>query len=545
MQQHPPSHRPISRWADLPERFNIAQACCDRWANEPERVAIIQKNADGSVREYRFQELQQQANRLANSLREQGIRPGDRVGIMLPQRFETAVAHMAIYKLGAIAVPLFKLFGVEAIQHRAGNSGMSVLITDVEGLTKIEPIWPQLPALGLCYGVGLEASTGRVLAYTAELAQHSDLFDNHPTLAEDPALIIYTSGTTGHPKGALHAQRILLGHLPGVRASHEGFPLPGDLMWTPADWAWIGGLLDVLLPSLYHGVPVVAYRAEKFNAEDIFQLMQDLGIRNVFFPPTALKMLRTVAQPEQRWRLKLRTVASGGESLGTELLSWGDQALGLRMNEFYGQTECNLVLSSWASQGTYREGAIGKAVSGFEVAILNTDGKQLGPNESGHLAVACPNISQMLHYWDNPQATCDKYMGKWLITGDTAKMDADGYVYFVGREDDVITSAGYRIGPTPIEDCLLKHPAVNMVAVIGKKDPLRTELIKAFVVLNKGFEGDSDTVSMLQQHVRTQLANHEYPREIEFIDALPMTTTGKIIRGALRARDNQDTKDAL
>ncbi len=537
-QHHPQPHRPISRWADLPDYFNIAEACCDRWANEPERIAIIQKNADGSVREYRFQELQQQANQLANSLRQQGIRAGDRVGIMLPQRFETAVAHIAIYKLGAIAVPLFKLFGVDAIQHRASNSGMSVLITDPEGLSKIEPIWPQLPALGLCYVVGHEQDAGRVLAYEAALAQQSTAFANHPTRAEDPALIIYTSGTTGHPKGALHAQRILLGHLPGVRASHDGFPQPGDLMWTPADWAWIGGLLDVLLPSLYHGVPVVAYRAEKFAAEDIFQLMQDLGIRNVFFPPTALKMLRTVAHPETRWRLQLRSVASGGESLGTELLAWGDQALGLRMNEFYGQTECNLVVSSWASQGVYREGAIGKAVQGFELAVLDDAGHELGPNEPGHLAVACPNISQMLHYWDNPQATQDKYSGRWLITGDTAKIDEDGYVYFVGREDDVITSAGYRIGPTPIEDCLLKHAAVNMVAVIGKKDALRTEVVKAFVVLNKGFQGDEAMVSDLQNHVRTQLANHEYPREIEFIDALPMTTTGKIIRGALRARDN-------
>lgn len=531
------SHRLITDWADLPEYFNIAEACCDRWADEPERVAIIQKNADGSVRAYRFAELQQQANQLANSLRQQGIRPGDRVGIMLPQRFETAVAHMAIYKLGAIAVPLFKLFGVEAIAHRAGNSALAILITDAEGMAKIEPIWPQLPALGLCYVVGLTASNGRQLSFVAELAQQPSTFENHLSRSEDPALIIYTSGTTGHPKGALHAQRVLLGHLPGVRASHEGFPMPGDLMWTPADWAWIGGLLDVLLPSLYHGVPVVAYRAEKFAAEDIFQLMQDLGIRNVFFPPTALKMLRTVAQPEQRWRLKLRTVASGGESLGTELLSWGDQALGLRMNEFYGQTECNLVLSSWASQGTYREGAIGKAVSGFEVAILDADGKQLPPDQSGQLAVACPNLSQMLLYWDNPEATKSKYHGRWLLTGDTAKIDADGYVSFVGRDDDVITSAGYRIGPTPIEDCLLKHPAVNMVAVIGKKDPLRTELVKAFVVLNQGHSGDQDMVNALQQHVRTQLAQHEYPREIEFIEALPMTTTGKIIRGALRARE--------
>ncbi len=524
-----------------PDRFNIAQVCCDRWAAEPERIAIIQKNADGSVQQHSFLTLQQHANRLANSLREQGVQAGDRVGIMLPQGLEAGTAHIALYKLGAIAVPLFKLFGTDAIEHRASNCAMRALITDASGLQKIEGIRANLPDLQLCYVIDAPAQRADVLDYHEQLKRHSDQFATLDTAAQDPALIIYTSGTTGHPKGALHAHRVLLGHLAGVRSSHDGFPQPGDRMWTPADWAWIGGLLDVLLPAWYHGVPVVAYRADKFVAEEVFGLIEELDIRNVFFPPTALKLLRPVENPQQRWQLSLRSVASGGESLGDELLAWGDQALGVRINEFYGQTECNLVVSSCASQGIYRAHAIGRAVDGYNVAIIDDYGVVVPTGDSGHIAVATPNGSQMLRYWENTRATEEKYINGWLVTGDKGSMDADGYIFFLGRNDDVITSAGYRIGPTPIEDCLIKHPAVKLAAAIGKKDPIRTEVVKAFVVLNEGYAASDATIKQLQAHVRAQLAAHEYPREIEFLDELPMTTTGKIIRKALREREEQRT----
>ena len=524
-----------------PDRFNIAQVCCDRWAAEPERIAIIQKNADGSVQQHSFLTLQQHANRLANSLREQGVQAGDRVGIMLPQGLEAGTAHIALYKLGAIAVPLFKLFGTDAIEHRASNCAMRALITDASGLQKIEGIRANLPDLQLCYVIEAPAQRADVLDYHEQLKRHSDQFATLDTAAQDPALIIYTSGTTGHPKGALHAHRVLLGHLAGVRSSHDGFPQPGDRMWTPADWAWIGGLLDVLLPAWYHGVPVVAYRADKFVAEEVFGLIEELDIRNVFFPPTALKLLRPVENPQQRWQLSLRSVASGGESLGDELLAWGDQALGVRINEFYGQTECNLVVSSCASQGIYRAHAIGRAVDGYNVAIIDDYGVVVPTGDSGHIAVATPNGSQMLRYWENTRATEEKYINGWLVTGDKGSMDADGYIFFLGRNDDVITSAGYRIGPTPIEDCLIKHPAVKLAAAIGKKDPIRTEVVKAFVVLNEGYAASDATIKQLQAHVRAQLAAHEYPREIEFLDELPMTTTGKIIRKALREREEQRT----
>jgi acetyl-CoA synthetase len=520
--------------------FNIAEACCDRWARrEPQRLALVQKNKDGSVSRYSYLELQKASNRLANALVKRGIRPGDRVGIMLPQRLEAAIAHIALYRLGAIAVPLFVLFGLDAIRHRASDCEMSALITDRNGCERLGSIWHELPELKLCFCTDGATDDARVVDYRTETQAASDAFETYASTAEDPALIIYTSGTTGHPKGALHAHRVLLGHVPGVSVSHDGLPQPEDVIWTPADWAWIGGLLDVLLPALYLGVAVVAHRAEKFEPKAAFALIEELGIRNIFFPPTALKLLRQVANPEARWRMRVRTIASGGESLGAELIAWGRQTFGVTINEFYGQTECNLVLSSSNSQKVHKIGAIGKAVPGYNVRVIDAHGNEMADNEPGCIAVETPNMTQMLRYWNNPEATAEKYVGYWLVTGDSGYRDSEGYIHFLGRDDDVITSAGYRIGPTPIEDCLFNHPAVKLAAVIGKRDDTRTEIVKACIVLAEGYVGSPELILEMQNYVRQNLAAHEYPREIEFFDALPMTATGKIMRRALRDRENQ------
>jgi acetyl-CoA synthetase len=347
--------------------------------------------------------------------------------------------------------------------------------------------------------------------------------------------MIYTSGTTGNPKGALHGHRVLPGHLPGVQMPHEFMPRPGDIAWTPADWAWAGGLLNMLLPALHFGVAVVARPVTRFEPEEAYRLIQDLGIRNAFVPPTALRMMRGAGSPQGRWRLDLRTVAAAGEALGAETLEWGREAFGLTINEAYGQTECNLVLASCAALGVSRPGAIGKAVPGHEVAIIRPDGSLCAPGEEGQIAVRRPDPVMFLEYWRNPEATAAKFVGDWMTTGDEAVADEDGYVRFIGRDDDVITSSGYRIGPGEIEDCLLRHPAVALAAAVGKPDPLRTEIVKAFVVLKPGHGGSQSLVSELQSFVRARLSAHEYPREIAFRDALPLTTTGKIIRRLLRA----------
>ena len=517
----------------IPPRFNIARACADRWATEaPERIAIIDRGRDGTVRHVTFGELADASQRFARALREAGVEPGDRVALLLPQCPETAIAHLAIYRLGAIAVPLAILFGVDALEYRLKDSGATAIVTDGAGLAKIARIRESLPALEVA--VSVDGPDGATLGFHAACAAQPPGFEAADTSPDTPAMMIYTSGTTGPPKGALHGHRVLLGHLPGVQMPHEFLPRPGDLMWTPADWAWAGGLLNVLLPSLYFGIPVLAHRFEKFDPEFAFTLIADHAVRNIFIPPTALRMMRGVKDPRGRWDLKLRTVASGGESLGREVYAWGRETLGLAINEFYGQTECNLVLASCAAIGVSRPGAIGKPVPGHKVAVIDEAGAVLPAGEIGQIAVARPDPVMFLDYWNRPDAAAAKFFGDWMTTGDQGTVDADGYVRFVGRDDDVITSSGYRIGPGEIEDCLIGHPAVALAAVIGKPDELRTEIVKAFIVPAEGVVADDALKADIQTFVRERLSAHEYPREIAFIEEMPLTTTGKVIRRRLR-----------
>lgn len=523
------------RWS-IPAHFNIGVDVCDKWARrDPDRIALIQEDRNGDVRNVSFMDLMTRSNQIANCLVSRGLQRGDRVGVLLGQSIDTAAVHIASYKLGTIVVPLFSLFGPDALEYRLRDSGARVLVTDLGGASKVIDIRSRLPALLeiLLVDAPAELPIGTT-CFEKAIGKESSAFTPVNTLASDPAVIIYTSGTTGKPKGALHAHRTLLGHLPGVEMSHGGAIESDAVFWTPADWAWIGGLLDVLLPALHHGVPVVAHRFAKFDASEAFQLMDRHGVTNVFLPPTALKMLRTQKMPRSRWNLKLRSIASGGESLGAEMLAWGREVLGVSINEFYGQTECNMIVSSCAAWFESRPGAIGKGVPGHEVAIVDLDGALLPMGQSGQIAVRSPDPVMFLSYWNNPEATAQKYAGEFLLTGDQGKMDGDGFIHFVGRDDDVITSAGYRIGPGPIEDCLLGHPAVRMAAVVGEPDEERTEVVKAFVVLADGFEGNESLTKDLQAHVRTRLAAHEYPRVIRYVDQLPMTATGKVIRRALR-----------
>lgn len=523
---------------DIPSHYNIGIDVCDKWAlREPQRLALIHVGADGSRRDYSFAEIKDRSDRLGTLLRSLDVQPGERIGILLPQAPETAIAHVAAYKIGAIAIPLFALFGVEALEYRLRDSGTRVVITNNSGAAKLAQIRARLPALQSI--LNIDGAASDTLDLHQHLARSSSDLTPVDTRADDPAVIIYTSGTTGQPKGALHAHRVLLGHLPGVEMSHNLFPQEADRIWTPADWAWIGGLLDVLLPAWHHGVAVVAHRFEKFTGEAAFQLLQDYGIRNSFLPPTALKMMRSVRDPQTRWQYQLRSVASGGESLGTELLDWGRQTFGLTINEFYGQTECNMTVSSCAAIMTCQPGAIGRAAIGHEVAIVDEQGQRVPHGSDGNIAVRRPDPVMFLGYWNNPQATADKFVGDWLLTGDTGRRDEAGYIRFVGRDDDVITSAGYCIGPGEIEDTILQHAAVRMVAVIGAPDPQRTEIVVAIVVLNEGYRGDDALKRELQEHVKLRLAAHEYPREIYFVDDLPMTTTGKVIRRTLREQVQQ------
>jgi acetyl-CoA synthetase len=532
---------------DIPEYFNIGWDVCDRWAeSDPDRVALIEVAEDGygAVRETSFAELRGLSNRFANVLRGlglggDGVEAGDRVAILLPQRRETVVAHVAAFKAGCISLPLFTLFGPEALLHRLRDSGARVLVTDHASLPLVEGIRDELPDLEVIFTVD-GPSAGNAQDFDAALAAASDAFTPVRSLANAPALLIYTSGTTGNPKGALHAHRVLLGHLPGVEMSHDFLPQPQDCIWTPADWAWIGGLLDVLLPALHHGVPVVACRFRKFSAKAAADLIRRFKVRNAFLPPTALKMMK--ADPlSADWALEMRSVASGGEPLGAQLLDWGRKALGVTINEFYGQTECNMVISCCAALEAPENGVMGWPVPGHRVDVIDeTSAERLPDGEEGAIAILAPDPVMFLGYWNQPVATAAKFLigpeGRWLVTGDRGLRRPDGRLVFKGRDDDIISTGGYRVGPAEIEDCLIAHPAVAMAGVVGQPDPLRGEIVAAFLMLRDGHTDCAELRDEIAAHVRTRLAAYEYPRAIYVVEALPVTTTGKIIRGELRKR---------
>ncbi|MBI5249386.1 MAG: acyl-CoA synthetase [Desulfomonile tiedjei] len=517
----------------VPELYNIGVDVCDKWADQRDRKALIYEDHQGRVTDYTFAQLKRLSNQLANGLRANGIHREHRIGILLGQCPETAITHIAAYKLGAVAIPLFTLFGTDALEYRLSNSSASALVTDGPNLSKVMEIRDRLPDLRLIAVISGETPPG-VTDFWKLVEKGSDEFEPVATRADDPALIIYTSGTTGPPKGALHAHRVVLGHMPGVEFPHNFFPEQGDRFWTPADWAWIGGLIDVLFPSWHHGVTVVAHRARKFDPEEAFYLMAKHKIRNAFMPPTALKMMRQVQDPRSRHNYQMRSIGSGGETLGSELLDWGKETMGLMINEFYGQTEVNLVVGNCSKLMEIRPGSMGRPIPGHSVDVVDPEGHPVLPGIVGEVAIKRPDPVMFLEYWGNPQATSEKFVNDWGLTGDLAKKDPDGYLWYVGRKDDVITSAGYRIGPAEIEDCVLKHPAVSMVAVVGCPDKLRTEIVKAFIVLKPGITSGDELVREIQDFVRTRLAAHEFPREIEFLPELPMTATGKIIRKELR-----------
>jgi acetyl-CoA synthetase len=521
----------------VPAEFNIGVAVCDRWATGESRPALIYEGPAGNVRTFSFDELKALTDCLANVLVAHGIERGDRVGILLPQCPETLLSHIAIYKMGAVALPLFTQFGPEALEHRLQHSAARALVTDGENLPKIDAIRSSLPELR--YILVVDRESGANTDFWAALERASPNFTTVDTASEDPALIIYTSGTTGKPKGALHAHRVLLGHIPGVQFPHEFFPQPGDRFWTIADWAWAGGLLDVLLPSLYFGIPVVAHRARKFDPEHAFHFIAKHKVRNAFMPPTALKLMRQVENPRARYDYAMRSIGSGGEALGEDILDWCRETFGFDVNEFYGQTEANLLVGNCSSVFPIRPGSMGRAIPGHDVEIVSPQGEVLPDGEIGVIAVRRPDPVMFIEYWRQPEATAAKFAGKWCLTGDIGIKDDGGYFWYKGREDDLISSGGYRIGPTDIEDCILAHPAVLLVAVVGAPDPIRGEIVKAFIVPRPGISAEPRLAGEIQAFVRDRLAAYQYPRAVEFVDNLPMTATGKVMRRELRQRSDR------
>jgi acetyl-CoA synthetase len=573
------------RW-HVPEHFNIGQVCCGRWARDSDagtRVAVRTHGVDAPRSALTFAELQLKANALSNLLASMGVQRGDRVAIVMPQRFETAIAYMAVFQLGAVAMPLSILFGPEALEYRLQNSDAVVAICDENSFAAIQEVREKCPSLRQVIGVGPIGARADV-NYASATARQSAEFAAVLTKAEEGAVLIYTSGTTGPPKGALIPHRALIGNLPGFVCSQNWFgfsPHPGPLplaeegerpeslsrkreragvradsdavFWSPADWAWTGGLMDALLPSLYFGRPIVAYNG-RFSPELAFTLMQEHGVTHSFLFPTALKaMMKAYPAPKKDFKLKLQGLMSAGEAVGDAVFAYCRDQLGVIVNEMFGQTEMNYVVGNCAMNGKAeagvgwpaRPGSMGRPYPGHRVAVIDDDGNECPDGVPGDVAVNRYDVHGdldpifFLGYWKNDDATRRKYTGDWCRTGDLATRDPDGYLWYQGRADDVFKAAGYRIGPSEIENCLVKHPAVVNAAVVPKPDKERGALVKAYVVLAPGVQGDAALIEQLQAHVKGKLAPYEYPKEIEFIDALPMTTTGKVQRRVLRLREEE------
>jgi acetyl-CoA synthetase len=557
----------------VPAQFNMAEVCCARWARSKAHKhapAIVEhQQSPQTCKTWSFGDLHQAANRLSKELQKRGVFKGDRVAIVMPQRFETAVAYMAVLQLGAVAMPLSMLFGPEALAFRINDSGAAVALCDERSAPVLSGLRHE------CSGLKSILDVPKLMAKANAGALQEVKFKAIGTLSEDPAVLIYTSGTTGNPKGALIPHRALIGNLTGFLCSqnwfgfkplhqaHPALPLVDELpagsnaiFWSPADWAWTGGLMDALLPALYFGRPIVAFNG-RFTPDAAFDILDQHAITHSFLFPTALKaMMKSEAQPRQRYRLVLEGLMSAGEAVGDAVFAYCRDQLGVVVNEMFGQTEINYVVGNCHIFWPPKPGSMGKGYPGHQVALIDEAGRLSPVGQPGEVAVnrydrhGHPDPVFFLGYWKNSKATQDKYTGDWCRTGDVAVQDAEGYLWYQGRTDDMFKSAGYRIGPGEIENCLVKHAAVANAAVVPKPDADRGTLVKAYVVMSPEFLAqralaqnplnfDQEVIQQLQQHVRGLLAPYEYPKEIEFTDQLPMTTTGKVQRRFLRMEEER------
>jgi acetyl-CoA synthetase len=556
----------------VPEQFNMAQVCSQRWAARTDAASriAIRAYADGALQgAWSYAQLQEQANRLSNVLNGLGVMRGDRVAIVMPQRFETAVVYMAVLQMGAVAMPLSMLFGPEALEYRLQNSGAVLVIADALALPSLRMVRGACPLLLNAIGLGPLYATQEVaeINFTEALASASSHFASVATSAADPAILIYTSGTTGNPKGALIPHRALIGNLTGFVCSQNWFGFDGKdnaeskaVFWSPADWAWTGGLMDALLPTLYFGCTIIA-QAGRFDSQGALELMGRCGVTHTFLFPTAIKAMmkacpgtprRTV---QAQYGLQLQALMSAGEAMGDAVFGYCEKQMGVVPNEMFGQTEINYIVGNCAKHWKPKPGSMGMGYPGHRVAVIDEDGNECAVGVPGDVALnrfdihGEPDPIFFLGYWKAEAATQDKFTGDWCRTGDLAVRDGEGYLWYQGRSDDVFKSAGYRIGPGEIENCLVKHPAVANAAVVPKPDAERGAVVKAYVVLAPDALaacGNStsaraalhaELIKALQIHVKGMLAPYEYPKEIEFVDALPMTTTGKVQRRVLRLQE--------
>jgi acetyl-CoA synthetase len=511
---------------------NACVECCDRWADEG-RVALRWIRRDFSRKTVTFRELQEGAARFANLLAARGIGPGDTVAGLLPRIPELIVVALGTWRAGAVYQPLFTAFGPKAIEQRvtaAGGSQAKLIVTDAANVAKLDEV-PDCPPVLLT-----DPDPGKPGTLGAELSRQPAEFAPVMLTGDDPLIILFTSGTTGHPKGVVYRLRQLL---PFVWYLIVGLDLrDADRFWNVADAGWAYGMINAVLGPLMLGHATTFYDGP-FTVEAAVRVIAEECITNLAAAPTVYRLMMAAGQEAMAPIAgQLRVASSAGEPLNPEVARWAAEVLGCPLHDHYGQTETAMVINNYHGlRHAVKPGSAGLTLPGFTLAILGDDLKPVPPNTPGVLAIdrARSPLMAFTGYW---RAEAPNLQGAWYLSGDTMQQDEDGYFYFVGRSDDVITSAGYRIGPFDVESALMEHPAVAEVAVVGKPDPERTEIVKAFIVLRQGGEARDALAEELQNLVRRRLSLHAYPREIEFISELPKTPSGKVQRFVLRQRDS-------
>ncbi len=527
---------------DLPESFNIADDLLRKHDDPKGSVALFQAYPDGRRETYTFHDIDVLSNRVANALSNLGVGFGDRVAVAVPQKPANPITHLACWKLGAISIPLSVLFGSESLGYRLDDSGAMVAVVDASVRPTLADVRDDCPDLDHVVEVDGDAE-GDAIDFEDLLRDGARSFDIAETTPETPAIVMYTSGSTGPPKGALHGHHVWIGHCPTYSMVFERDVVGKTVAWTPADWAWIGALGDLLYPSWHYGRPVVGYPMGKFDAGEAFEIAEEFGVTDAFIPPTAIRMMMEVSDPTDAYDLDLDSISTGGEPLTPEILAWAEEELaGVTVNELYGQTEANLLVANCHDWFEAKPGSMGKPVPGHDIAIVDPEtGTELPRGEVGQIAVRNPTEPAIFEeYWNEPERTESVRVGDWHLTGDLAVQDEDDYIWFKSRDDDLIITSGYRVGPGEIEKAILEHPSVEQVGVVGVPDGTRGEIIAAFVQPTSGVDGDESLREEIRTLVRDDLAKYEYPRRIEFVAELPQTTTGKIQRTDLRDRATEE-----